>query len=121
MAGYDPEPVRDGGVPVHVCFCVCVRVLHFLCVRVCVRVRVRARARLYWGFATVFVWPSLVVIDRYRPVAERALYASIYIFDLSTMATLREISNAHEGGVSAMAFSKDGKRLVSSGMGLKEN
>ena len=42
-------------------------------------------------------------------VAERALYASIYIFDLSTMATLREIPNAHEGGVSAMAFSKDGK------------
>ena len=26
---------------------------------------------------------------------------------------MREISNAHEGGVSAMAFSKDGKRLVS--------
>jgi hypothetical protein len=31
------------------------------------------------------------------------------------MATLREIPNAHEGGVSAMAFSKDGKRLVTAG------
>ena len=49
-------------------------------------------------------------------MGERSLKASIYIFDLSTMATLREITDAHDGGVSALAFSKDGKRLVSSGL-----
>ena len=32
----------------------------------------------------------------------------------------REILQAHEGGVSSIAFSKDGKRLVSAGMSVKE-
>lgn len=49
--------------------------------------------------------------------AERALNPTIYIWDLSTLATVRELTDAHQGGVSAMSFSKDGKRLVTAGMG----
>jgi len=48
--------------------------------------------------------------------AERGLSPAILIWDISTLATLRELKEGHTGGVTAMAFSKDGKRLVSAGM-----
>jgi WD40 repeat protein len=48
--------------------------------------------------------------------AERAFDPHIFVWDLSTMATIRDLSGAHSGGVSALAFTQDGKRLVSAGM-----
>ncbi|EKX32589.1 hypothetical protein GUITHDRAFT_82168, partial [Guillardia theta CCMP2712] len=47
---------------------------------------------------------------------EFALAPHILIWDLSTLATLKDLSGVHEGGISALAFSKDGKRLASAGM-----
>ena len=51
------------------------------------------------------VHPSGAIIA----TAERAFHAKIFVWDLSTLATLK-ILKGHKNGVSAMAFSQDGKR-----------
>jgi hypothetical protein len=48
--------------------------------------------------------------------AERAFDPYIFVWDIATMATIRVLSGAHTGGVSALAFSGDGRRLFSAGM-----